>query len=169
MSKSLGKINWGGLSSKLRPETLASVSAFKRDYEALSKKLLELQDSPTTIDWNVYSSISKTKVFSEAKKSFESFKPKKLDLDATLKSIAQEEAAANKSAKETSAAVEKELTELKQLVVDIESARPVDQLTVDDVSKAIPDLDAKVERMVKRGQWNPPKYYETFGEFKIGF
>jgi F-type H+-transporting ATPase subunit d len=169
MSKSLGKINWGGLSTKLRPETLAAVSSFKRDYEALSKKLLELQESSTTIDWNQYSSISKTKVFSEAKKSFDSFNPKKLDLESTLKSIGVEETAAVKSAKETSAAVEKELKELKQLMVDIESARPIEQLTVDDVSKAIPDLDAKVEKMVKRGQWNPPKYYETFGEFKIGF
>lgn len=169
MSKSIGKINWGGLSAKLRPETLASVSAFKRQYEELSKKYLELQESSTSIDWNAYSSISKTKVFSEAQKSFNNFTPAKLDLDKTLKSIAVEETAAIKSAKETSAAVAKELKELKQLLVDIETARPIDQLTVDDVAKSIPDLDAKVEKMVKRGQWNPPGYYEKFGEFKIGF
>ena len=31
---------------------------------------------------------------------------------------------------------------------------------VEDVSKAYPELDAIVEKMVKRGQWNPPGYYE---------
>ena len=169
MSKSLGKINWGGLSSKLRPDTLASVSSFKRQYEELSKKLLELQEQSTTIDWSAYSSISGTRVFSEAQKSFNSFSPAKVDLDKTLKSIAVEEEVALKAAKETSAAVAKELKDLKQLLVDIESARPIDQLTVDDVAKSIPDLDAKVEKMVKRGQWTPPGYYEKFGEFKIGF
>ena len=34
------------------------------------------------------------------------------------------------AAKATAAQVETELTELKQLLVDIETARPVDQLTV---------------------------------------
>ncbi|KAJ1550222.1 ATP synthase d subunit [Cladochytrium tenue] len=52
------------------------------------------------------------------------------------------------------------MQELKDLLVNIETARPVDQLTVGDVSKADPTLDKNVEKMVKRGQWLVPGYYE---------
>ena len=53
--------------------------------------------------------------------------------------------------------------------MNIENARPIDQLTVDDVSLAYPQLDSIVEKMSKRGQWRVPGYYEKFGEFSIGF
>ncbi|KAJ3084944.1 ATP synthase d subunit, partial [Quaeritorhiza haematococci] len=74
-------------------------------------------------------------------------------------------AAAEKTAEKVGA----ELTELQELLTNIETARPVDQLTVDDVTKAMPEIDTTVEKMAKRGQWILPGYYEKFGEFKLGF
>jgi hypothetical protein len=50
---------------------------------------------------------------------------------------------------------------LKQLLVNIENAKPIDQILVDDVAKAYPKLDQTVEKMAKRGQWKVPGYYES--------
>ena len=46
---------------------------------------------------------------------------------------------------------------------EIESARPFDQLTVDDVVAAS-DLEEKVTYMVKNGKWEVPGYREKFGD-----
>ena len=72
-------------------------------------------------------------------------------------------------AEKTAKKIDAELVELKELLAEINTARPVDQLTVDDVAKADPTIDANVEKMVKRAQWKVPGYYEKFGDFAIGF
>ena len=40
---------------------------------------------------------------------------------------------------------------------------------MDDVVKALPEIDQRVEKMVKRGQWHVPGYDEKFGNFGVGF
>jgi F-type H+-transporting ATPase subunit d len=52
------------------------------------------------------------------------------------------------------------MDELKEMLKNIDTARPIDQMTVRDVSIAYPELDQVVEKMVRRGQWRVPGYYE---------
>lgn len=52
--------------------------------------------------------------------------------------------------------------------MNIQNARPIDQLLVDDIAKAYPKLDETVEKMAKRGQWRVPGYYEKWIIFNIG-
>ncbi len=73
------------------------------------------------------------------------------------------------AAKVTASKIDAELQELSQLLQNIETARPVDQLTVDDVANALPEVDINTAKLAKRGQWIVPGYYEKFGEFKVGF
>lgn len=46
---------------------------------------------------------------------------------------------------------------------NIEDARPFDQLTVDDVVAARPEIGRTVDEMVKKGKWTTPGYDEKFG------
>ncbi|KAH3674663.1 hypothetical protein WICMUC_003127, partial [Wickerhamomyces mucosus] len=48
-----------------------------------------------------------------------------------------------------------------------ETARPFDQLTVDDVVKARPDVEEKVQDMVSKGRFEVPGYKEKFGDLVI--
>ncbi|KAJ3321283.1 ATP synthase d subunit [Boothiomyces sp. JEL0866] len=162
------QINWLALANKLKPETIAQVNAFRARHLALVKQVQDLKESPA-ISFDNYKILKNQKVLTEAKKSLETFKPATLDLNAQLSIIEKEKVAAIAQAKQTEAKIKEELVELNELLVNIENARPIDQMTIDDVATAYPALDATVEKMAKRGQWRVPGYYEKFGEFSVGF
>ncbi|KAJ3195622.1 ATP synthase d subunit [Irineochytrium annulatum] len=207
------KVDFSALSAKLKPETVASVNAFRRRHADLMKTVGELKEQNSAIDFDGYERVLKNKkIVQDARKAFQSFRPATYDLTEQLRMIEQQELKAVRNyyscslslmvckvaaAERTQKKVNTELTELNQLLTNIETARPVDQLTVrptffvlvcltrgqvDDVAKAYPELDSIVEKMVKRGQWRVPGYYEKyalrfclvliacrFGEFNVGF
>ncbi|KAI9327243.1 hypothetical protein DFJ73DRAFT_632218 [Zopfochytrium polystomum] len=164
----MSKVNFAAL--KLRPETLAGLNAFRRRHADLVKAHNDLLEQSTTVDFAHYRNIlSNKKVVDDAEAAFKAFKPATYNLTEQLRVIDQQEAKAVAAAEKTALKINAEMKELKELLVNIETARPVDQLTVDDVAKAYPELDKIVEKMVRRGQWYLPGYYEKFGEFAVGF
>ncbi|TPX67200.1 hypothetical protein SpCBS45565_g03977 [Spizellomyces sp. 'palustris'] len=164
------RIDWGALGTKLKPETVAAISAFRRRHTELTKTVTELREQSATIDFEAYRKVLKNKkVVNDAEKSFNAFTPATYDLGEQLRIIESEQAKAVAAAQQTSKKVNAEVSELQVLLTNIETARPVDQLTVDDVAKAYPELDKTVEKMAKRGQWKVPGYYERFGDFIVGF
>ncbi|KAJ2811898.1 ATP synthase d subunit, partial [Coemansia sp. 'formosensis'] len=54
------------------------------------------------------------------------------------------------------------LADLNETVANIETARPVTQLTVEDVVKAKPDVVQYTEEMVKQGKFTVDGYDERF-------
>ena len=63
-----------------------------------------------------------------------------------------------RSAEETSRLVESELKDLAATLKNIETARPFEECTTDDVQKAEPEIERKVEHMVKNHRWMPAGY-----------
>ncbi|KAJ3020182.1 ATP synthase d subunit [Thoreauomyces humboldtii] len=164
------RVDWSALGSKLKPETVASVNAFRRRHTELTKTVTDLREQSATIDFQHYAKILKNqKVVQDAERAFKGFSPATYDLKEQLRAIESQQKAAVTAAQKTAQKVNIEVDELKSLLTNIETARPVDQLTVEDVAKAYPDLDKTVEKMVKRGQWKVPGYYERFGDFIVGF
>lgn len=166
------RINWTALTAKLKPEVAAGLNAFRRRHAELQQNVAslkeEIQNNP--IEFNDYRSVLKNQgVVSEAEKVYKSFKPTTYNLSEQNKLIEKQQAVAVERAKKTAAIVKTELTDLKKLLKDIETARPVDQLTVDDVATAFPQLDETVANMVKRHQWDTPHFREKFGELQLGF
>jgi F-type H+-transporting ATPase subunit d len=86
------KVNWGALSSKLKPETVAAVNAFRRRQTDLQKTLDELKEQNTSIDFEHYRKIlSNKKVVADAEKAFAAFRPATYDLSEQLRIIDQQE------------------------------------------------------------------------------
>ena len=152
---------------QLSKETLQKVALFKGKHLQLKKELQELKEFKK-LNTSAYS-LQNTELLKKAQFQLDGFKPLKLDLEPTLKSIESAKKQHLKLANETLAKIQKEQQELKELLVNIENAKSIDQLTVDDIALAYPELDKTVEKMTKRGQWRVPGYYEKFGEFSIGF
>lgn len=67
-----------------------------------------------------------------------------------------------RSAEETSRLVESELKDLAATLKNIETARPFEECTTDDVQKAEPEIERKVEHMVKNHRWMPAGYRVYF-------
>eukprot|EP00842_Homolaphlyctis_polyrhiza_P003864 jgi/Hompol1/4479/HPOL_003674-RA len=170
-AKSLAaRIDWSALSAKLKPDTVAAVNAFRRRHGELAKVVADLKEHQVAIDFARYrSTLKNQKVVDEAEKAFKSFKPATYDLAEQLRIIKEKETLAVAAAQKTATKIKAELVELNELLTNIETARPLEQLTVDDVAKAFPDIDKTVEKMALRGQWKVPGYYEKFGEFIVGF
>lgn len=162
------KVDFVKLQQKLKPETWASVQSFRTRHAQLQKSLNELKDSSAEINFDAYKVLKNQSVVEEAKKALSSQKILKFHSEKQLKEIEKAREAAVEVAKKTEQSIQAEMSELKVLQKDIETARPIAELTVDDVAKAYPELDKTVEKMALRGQWRVPGYYEKYFIFNAG-
>lgn len=71
-----------------------------------------------------------TAIVDEIEKSFSAYKPQTYDVGRQIKAIEAFETQAIKSAEETKAVVDKELSDLQKTLKNIEEARSFDELTV---------------------------------------
>ncbi|KAL9106786.1 MAG: hypothetical protein Q9227_008208 [Pyrenula ochraceoflavens] len=155
------KLDWTKLSSSLglRGQTAASLQSFKKRNDDARRKVQQLSDAPQTVDFAHYRRTLKNQaVIDEIENHFKQFKPATYDVGRQLKEIEAFEAQAVKNAEETKGLVEVELRSLEKTLKNIETARPFDQLTVDEVAAAEPEIDKKTEEMVSRGRWMPAGY-----------
>ena len=89
-----------------------------------------------------------------------------------IKAIESFEQIAIQNATETKEKVEVELRSLQKALQDIEGARSWEDLTVDEVVEAAPEIDKYTEELVKKGRWMPPGYQVSlivviFGSLKV--
>lgn len=164
------KLNWAKVIStlKLSGKTAAQLSAFKKRNDEARRQLFELKAQETSVDFEYYRSVLKNSaVVDKIEQSFKAYKPATLDASKQLSTIEAFESQAVSNAKETEELVASELKALQETLKNIESARPFDQLTVDELAKARPEIDAKVEEMVKKGKWEVPGYKEKFGDLTV--
>ncbi|KAF2689576.1 mitochondrial ATP synthase [Lentithecium fluviatile CBS 122367] len=164
------KLDWTKLGSQLgiKGQTAAALQSFKKRNDDARRKLNLLSEQPQTIDFAHYRSVLKNQaIVDEIEKSFSVFKPQTYDVGRQIKAIEAFEAQAVKSAEETKAAVDKELSDLQKTLKNIEEARPFDQLTVDEVASAQPEIDQRTEQLVSKGRWAVPGYKEKFGDLSV--
>ncbi|KAI0465024.1 ATP synthase d subunit [Komagataella kurtzmanii] len=164
------KLDWATVISKLglTGSTAASLTSFKKRHDEAQRALFELKQQPTTVDVEFYKSTLKNqKIVSQVESDLKAFKPSQFPLDKQLNLIKSFEANALENAKNTETVVLDELEQLSATLANIEGARSFDELTVDDVRKARPDIQEKVNSMVTNHRWEVPGYKEKFGDLTI--
>ncbi|KAI0007026.1 ATP synthase subunit D [Xylariaceae sp. FL0662B] len=164
------KIDWAQVTTSLglRGQTVASLHAFKQRNDIARRKLQLLSEQPTTVDFAHYRSVLKNQaVVDEIEKRFKAFTPAKYDVARQLKAIEAFEVEAVKNAQETKQKVDLELKDLEMTLTNIETARPFDELTVDEVAAAEPSIDEKTAKLVSKGRWAVPGYKEKFGDLSV--
>ena len=163
------KLDWSKLGSqlRLRGSTASSLAAFKKRYDDARRKVQSLSEAPQTIDFGHYRSVLKNQsVIDELEGHFQSFKPVTYDVNKQISAIEQFEKVAVRNAEETKEKVEMELRSLEKALTDIETARPWEETTVEDVMAAAPEIEESVTRMVKKGVWMPPGYHVSL-QFRL--
>ncbi|KAE8349115.1 ATP synthase D chain, mitochondrial [Aspergillus coremiiformis] len=164
------KIDWVKMTSSLglRGQTAASLQAFKKRNDDARRKVQLLSEQPQTIDFAHYRKVLKNQaIIDQIENQFKTFKPATYDVSRQLKAIDAFEAQAVQSAEETKGKVEAELRSLQKTLENIETARPFDELTVDEVASAQPEIDEKTASMVSKGRWMPAGYKERFGDMSV--
>jgi len=164
------KLNWATLGSQLglKGATANSLVAFKKRNDDARRKLQQLSEHSQDVDFSFYrSQLKNTAVIDEIERSFKTFKPATYDVERQVKAIEAFEAQAVKSAEETKSVVDQELKDLDKTLRNIEDARPFEDLTVDDVAAARPDIDQRTEQLVSKGRWAVPGYKEKFGDLSV--
>ncbi|CDK25047.1 unnamed protein product [Kuraishia capsulata CBS 1993] len=170
MSTAVVKIDWSKIITKLglSGQTASALTAFKKRNDEAKRVLFELKQQPTSVDFAQYKkTLKNSQIVSQIEKDIAAFKPSKANLSKQLNLIQSFEAKALENAKSTESVVLDELVQLEKTLENIESARPFDQLTVDDFVKARPDVNEKVKDMVTKGRWEVPGYKEKFGDLTI--
>ncbi|KAL8803354.1 MAG: hypothetical protein Q9200_006256 [Gallowayella weberi] len=155
------KIDWTRISSSLglKGSTASSLQAFKKRNDDARRKVAALKQQPQTVDFAKYrSTLNNTAIVNEIEQHFKQFKPVTYDVDRQLKAIEAFEGQAVKSAEETKGRVDHELQALSKTLENIETARPFDELTVDEVAAAQPEIDKRTEQLVSKGRWQVPGY-----------
>lgn len=118
-----------------------------------------LSDAPQEVDFSHYRSILKNQsVLDEIESHVKQFKPVTYDVGRQVKAIEAFEAQAMKNAEETKGRVDLELRDLEKTLRNIEEARPFEDLTVDEVVAARPDIDERTSQLVAKGRWQVPGY-----------
>ncbi|KAH3900111.1 F1F0 ATP synthase subunit d SCDLUD_003078 [Saccharomycodes ludwigii] len=161
------KIEWAKVISslKLTGKTATELASFRKRNEEARRKLFELKQQPTDVDFSHYRSVLKNgDVVSKIESYFNSYKPVTIETAGQISVIEAFQSKAIENAQETEKVVAKELKDLQETLRNIESARPFDELTVDELAKSKPEIEAKVEEMVKKGKWEVPGYASKFGD-----
>ncbi|TID15741.1 hypothetical protein CANINC_004270 [Pichia inconspicua] len=169
VAKSATKIDWAKIIPQLglTGQTATELTAFKKRNDEAKKVLFTYKQQPTEVNFEAYNKLKNTEIVNTIKKDVASFKASTIDLSKQLKVIEAFEVKAIENAKETESLVLAELSQLEKTLADIESARPFEQLTVDDFVKARPDVEDKVKYMVSNGKFEVPGYKEKFGDLVI--
>ncbi|CAL00984.1 ATP synthase subunit d, mitochondrial [Aspergillus awamori] len=164
------KVDWAKLTSSLglRGQTAASLQAFKKRNDDARRKVQILSEQAQTVDFEHYRKVLKNQaIVNEIENHFKNFKPATYDVSRQLKAIDAFEAQAVKGAEETKGKVESELRSLQKTLENIETARPFEDLTVDEVAAAQPEIDEKTASLVSKGRWMPAGYKERFGDMSV--
>ncbi|KAI4220337.1 MAG: hypothetical protein L6R40_008686 [Gallowayella cf. fulva] len=164
------KIDWTRISSSLglKGSTASSLQAFKKRNDDARRKIAALKQQPQTVDFAKYrSTLNNTAVVNEIEQHFKQFKPVTYDVNRQLKAIEAFEGQAVKSAEQTKGRVDEEVQALSKTLENIETARPFDELTVDEVAAAEPEIDKRTEQLVSKGRWQVPGYKEKFGDLSV--
>ncbi|KAK4695477.1 F-type H+-transporting ATPase subunit d, partial [Lecanoromycetidae sp. Uapishka_2] len=164
------KIDWTKITSSLglKGQTASALQAFKKRNEDARRKVNLLSQAPQTVDFDHYrGTLNNSQVVDEIEQHFKAFKPSTYDVGRQIKAIEAFEAQAVKSAEETKGKVDGELRDLNKTLENIETARPFDDITVDEVAAARPDIDQRTEQLVSKGRWQVPGYKEKFGDLSV--
>ncbi|AAS51131.1 ACL097Cp [Eremothecium gossypii ATCC 10895] len=164
------KLDWAKViaSLKLTGKTAAQLTQFKKRNDEARRRLFELESQPAEVDFAHYRAVLKnTAVVDQIEASCRAYRPVTVDVSKQISSLEAFEAQAVRDAQETEAVVGRELKALKETLANIEAARPFDELTVDELAAARPEIDTKVAEMVKRGKWEVPGYKEKFGDLTV--
>ena len=170
-SKSLAAaIDWTRIYSSLGlgKETVASLQAFRKRHSEAQRIHSAYATQPTTVNFAHYRSTLKNQaVVDEAERILREFKPVTYDVNEHVKAIEAFESKAVAKAEETSVKIDEELKNLQKTLANIEEARPFEDLTVDDVAQARPEILKAVETMVSKGKFSVPGYKEKFGDLSM--
>ncbi|KAF8342149.1 ATP synthase d subunit [Cantharellus anzutake] len=152
----------------LGKETIASLQAFRKRHAEAQRVVDSLKGQPTTVDIAKYrSTLRNQEIVAEAEKLLKEFRPVTYDVNTHVKAIETFEAKALAEAQSAAAKVDEELAKLQATLENIQQARPFQDLTVDDVSEARPQIRKTVETMLKKGKWTVPGYTEKFGDLSM--
>ncbi|EJD01280.1 ATP synthase d subunit [Fomitiporia mediterranea MF3/22] len=152
----------------LGKETIAALNAFRKRHNDAQRISSTLKSQSTEVDFAHYRSVLKNKaIVDEAEKIFKDFKPVTYDVGSHVKAIEAFEAKAVENAKETEVKIEEELKDLQATLANIEKVRPFEDLSVEDVGNAHPEITKAVETMIKKGKWTVPGYKEKFGDLSL--
>ncbi|KDR83516.1 hypothetical protein GALMADRAFT_235706 [Galerina marginata CBS 339.88] len=152
----------------LGKETISALQAFRKRHMEAQRLNHVYSNQPSSVSFDHYRSVLKNQaIVDEAEKTLKEFKPVTYDVNAHVKAIETFETKAVAKAKETEEKIDVELKQLQETLDNIEQARPFDQLTVDEVSKAHPRIVETVETMLKKGKWTVPGYKEKFGDLNL--
>nr|POE79350.1 atp synthase subunit d, mitochondrial [Quercus suber] len=164
------KIDWTNLGTKLglKGSTAQALANFKKRNDDARRRVQILSEQAQTVDFAYYrSTLKNTAIVDDIEKQFKGFAVKKYDVSRQIKAIEAFEAQAVKSAEETKGKVDAELKDLEKTLKNIETARPFEDLTVDEVVAARPEIDERVSQLISKGRWGVPGYKEKFGDMSF--
>ncbi|RKF56916.1 ATP synthase subunit d, mitochondrial [Golovinomyces cichoracearum] len=164
------KLDWTQVISSLglRGQTAAALQAFKKRNEDARRRVQLLSEQPQKVDFAHYRSILKNQaVVQEIERQVNSFKPATYDVAKQIKAIEAFEVEAVKNAEKTKGRVDIEIKDLEKTLKNIEEARPFEDLTVDEVAAARPDIEEKANKIISKGRWSVPGYKEKFGDLSV--
>ena len=126
-------MDWTKISTSLslKGQTASALQAFKKRNDDARRKVNLLSSKSQSVNFDHYrSTLNNPGIVDEIEGQFKAFKPASYDLGRQIKAIETFQVQAVKSAEETKEKVDAEVRSLEATLMNVETARPTEDLTV---------------------------------------
>lgn len=146
-------VDWTKVLSKCTPESRKMVIEVRSKNEELKRQILETKANAASLDWSRYEGVLGSAMVQEQQLRQKAFKPATIQVASALSELQSEESKMLGKAKAFLADLEKEIEGAKEALKRAENAKPVEQLTIDDVYEMKPELKTAFDEKMKRDDW----------------
>lgn len=157
MSTSLSRnLDWGKILERVTPQAKKNIQEIRTHHEDLKRQIYQLKNSIPVIDFERYKSIlpaSFTSIINEFKEKVVNFKPSKPNVTEKLTLLDQERETKLTESKEFISELNKEIQNLKDKLAQLRSAKPIDEMSADEIYALRPDIKVQFENALKRDIW----------------
>lgn len=149
-------LNWTKVLLKCSPNVRKTILETRAHHEDLRRQISEIKQSMPKLDFGVYRQTlpkEMAKIVDESENQFKSYKPPKIDVNSSIKELEQERDLKIKMSQEFIINLESRVDQLKSQLHKLENAKPVDEITVEDVYEMHPELREQVHEAIKNDHW----------------
>ncbi|PJF16573.1 hypothetical protein PSACC_03574 [Paramicrosporidium saccamoebae] len=165
IGKVAGSVDWTRVLSRCNPQVRKGVMDLRAHHEDLRRQIADAKSSVPKLDFDYYKSKLPSKEYgtmlSEMEGKVKGFQPTKTDYSDKLKVLENEKQTQLQEASAFLNKLEGDVQALKAQLDKLRSAKPVEQMTVDDVYELNPEYKEKIYTAIKNDNWATEEEKDT--------
>jgi len=156
-------VDWTKILGRCTPKVRKTILETRSHHEELRRQIGELKATIPKLDWTYYQAKlpkSMEGFVREMEASVSDFKPQKINTEPLLDEWKSEREGKLEASKQFITNLENEIEKLEGKLNQLKNAKPVDEITVDDVYEMRPEWKQQFDDAIKQDCWTTDPSYD---------